>query len=141
MSAKLTITVGLPASGKSTWAETVRVNNPDGVRVVCRDDIREFLHANFEQGDERVVVAVRDTAIRGFLDKGYHVVSADTNLDAKTRKRLRSIADYAGADFEIQDFRDVPLEVCLTRNTERHERGDLKVPNTAIVDMHSRFVA
>jgi predicted kinase len=138
--AKLTITVGLPASGKSTWAEEERAADPHRVRVITRDDIRLAVGSVYEDGDEGVVMAVRDTAIRGYLRKGYHVICADTNLDSQTKRYLRSIADKESAEFALKDFTHVPLEVCLARNTTRHVLGDFKVPHEAIENMHSKFI-
>lgn len=139
MAGKLTITIGLPASGKSTWAEEQRKLHDD-VRVVTRDDLRLAISAVFEAGDEQVVMAVRDTAVYRYLERGYHVIVADTNLDARTQRHFAEIAERSGAEFAKRDFRDVPLNICLARNTVRHTLGDMKVPHEAIVRMHDKFI-
>jgi predicted kinase len=143
--AKLTITRGLPASGKSTWAEEVRSADPDAVRVVTMDDIRVAIGSRFDQGDESIVQSIRDFTIRRYLEKGYHVISADTNLPEKVVRNLRKLAVQSetwdkGIPVEIKDFRDVSLEICLERNLERWYSGDRKVPDEAIISMHDRFV-
>ena len=149
--AKLTITRGLPASGKSTWAEEVRSADPDAVRVVTMDDIRVAIGSRFDQGDESIVQSIRDFTIERYLEKGYHVISADTNLPDRVVNRLVQIAErsvdegvrrcrYLTVPVEIKDFRDVPLEICLERNLERWYSGDRKVPDEAIISMHDRFV-
>lgn len=144
MGAKLTITRGLPASGKSTWAEQVRSADPENVRVVTMDDIRDAIGSSFEQGDESIVRSIRDFTIRKYLEKGYHVISADTNLPERVVRHISDLAVYGDAltrdgdytEIEIKDFRDVPLEVCLERNSAR----DRVVPEEAIRSMHSRFI-
>ncbi|TXH43265.1 MAG: hypothetical protein E6Q97_34345 [Desulfurellales bacterium] len=143
--AKLTITRGLPASGKSTWAEAQRLADPTNTRVVTLDDIRAAIGSSFEQGDEPLAQGIRDYTIRKYLEKGYHVISADTNLPERVVGHLRKLAVQAetaevGIPVEIKDFRDVPLETCLERNNDRHARGDFKVPNEAIVSMYERFI-
>lgn len=148
MAAKLTITRGLPACGKSTWAEEQRAADPDNVRVVTLDDIRAAIGSRFEQGDEYIAQGIRDYTIREYLKKGYHVISADTNLPERTLRNVASQAltrDVKGdftpiAEVEVKDFRDVPLETCLARNTLRHTLGDFKVPHEAIISMHERYI-
>ena len=46
---KLVITVGISASGKSTWA-----NAQENYRVICRDDIRGRLFPEYHQGDYKM---------------------------------------------------------------------------------------
>lgn len=140
MAAKLTITRGLPASGKSTWAEEQRKADPENVRVVTLDDIRAAIGSSFEQGDEPIAQGIRDYTIRRYLEKGYHVISADTNLPERTVRKLSDIAWNLNLHTEIQDFRDVPVELCLARNTTRHTLGDFKVPHEAIESMYDRFI-
>lgn len=113
------------------------------------DDIRSAIGAVFDDGDEPIVQSIRDYTIRRYLERGYHVISADTNLPERVVKRLRKLAELAAEDadkpyseIEVveQDFRNVSLTVCLARNHDRHARGDFKVPQEAIESMYSRFI-
>jgi predicted kinase len=149
MAAKLIITRGLPACGKSTFAEDFRVSYEAlglPCRVVTMDDIRTAIGAKFDDGDESIVQSVRDYTIREYLKKGYTVISADTNLAPHTFARIHGIAEWLcseGTQVEIDvfDMTDVPLDVCLERNNQRWVRGDCKVPNQAIVKMHEKYLA
>lgn len=141
MAGQLIITVGLPASGKSTWAEDKRRLAPDVVRVVTMDDIRVAIGAQFEAGDEGVVQGIRDFAIRGYLEKGYTVISADTNLSPKTQRRLCTIAERAKVPATYEMFTHVDVFECMRRNDLRHLRGDDKVPNQAILKMHQQYLS
>ena len=136
----LTITIGLPASGKSTWAESVRKDYPDRVRIVNRDDIRASNGTRFEDGDEQYVAQVRDFMIDRLLVLGYDVICSDTNLSPKVRRRLAQIAKRRKAEVIETSFLDVPLETCLERNALRHWQGDDKVPDSAIIRMYEQFV-
>lgn len=146
--ATLTITRGLPASGKSTWAEEQRKADPDNVRVITMDDIRVAIGSRFDQGDEPIVQSIRDFVIRRYLEKGYHVISADTNLPQRVVTHLAKLACRESVDgiltpiasVKFKDFRDVSLETCLARNTTRHIMGDDKVPHEAIISMYERFI-
>jgi predicted kinase len=137
---KLIITRGLPASGKSTWAEDLRRLAPNAVRVVTMDDIRSASGAVFEAGDEPLVQVIRDTAIRQYLAKGYTVISADTNLHQYTFTRVRQLGRDAGVEVIVQDFTGVSLHTCLRRNQDRWLAGDHKVPDQAIIDMHEKYI-
>lgn len=138
MAAKLIITVGLPCSGKSTWAAN-DIGRGYADRNVCMDDIRAFINAEFPD-DEGLVRSLRDTMIDNFLARGLTVISSDTNLSPKTQKRLREIAQRHQADISTMYFTDVPLETCLERNAVRWANGDFKVPDQAIVKMHEQYL-
>jgi len=136
----LTITKGLPCSGKSTWAEAQREAHPDRVRIVCRDDIRASLGTRFEDGDEDLVARVRDYAIDQLLIAGYRVICSDTNLSPKVERRLTQIAKTRKVPHEVLSFMHVSLETCLSRNAERWASGNTKVPDSAIISMSNQFL-
>lgn len=138
---KLVITLGLPGSGKSVWAESQREASPDRVRIVNRDNIRASLGARFDDGDEPIVGRIRDYMIDQLLIAGYHVICSDTNLSPKVRRRLSQIAKTRKVPVEEVSFLHVPLDVCLARNTQRWANGDRKVPNSAIRGMYDQFLA
>lgn len=137
---QLVITIGLPGSGKSTWAEEQRDGAPDRVRIVNMDDIRSSLGTRYEDNDEPIVQRIRDYQIDQLLIAGYVVVSSDTNLSPKTRRRLAQIGKTRKAIVSEQSFTHVPLDVCLTRNTARWIAGDRKVPNSVIERMYNQFI-
>lgn len=136
----LTITVGLPGSGKSTWGEQMRREHPDRVRIVNRDDIRAANGTRFEDGDEQYVALVRDYMIDRLLVLGYDVICTDTNLSPKVRRRLSQIAKTRKAECHEVSFLHVPLATCLERNDARWAAGDTKVPNSAIIRMYDESV-
>jgi len=137
----LTITIGLPGSGKSTWGEQMRQKYPDRIRIVNCDDIRASNGTQHAQGDQGYVVKVRDYMIDELLKLGYDVICTDTNVSPKTRRRLAQIAKHRKSEFIETSFLHVPLQTCLDRNTVRWQNGDRKVPNSAIVSMHEEFTA
>jgi predicted kinase len=136
----LTLTIGLPGSGKSTWAEGLRQEFPDRIRIVNRDDIRAANGTRFEDGDEQYVAMVRDFMIERLLILGYDVICSDTNLSPKVRRRLANIAKARKAEVFETSFLHVSLETCLERNKIRWENGDRKVPDSVIVSMYEQFV-
>jgi predicted kinase len=134
--ATLTITRGLPGSGKTTWARqqvgAVRVN---------RDDLRRMLHGRhlgFRRAEAQVSVAHR-ALLAALLGTGVSVICDDTNLSSTVVRELRKIAAQAGAEVVIRDFVDVPIDICIARDAARHD--DTRVGEAAIRAMHRRYLA
>lgn len=46
----VTLTKGLPASGKTTWAKEQIKQNPNGVKRINKDDLREMLDVGLFTG-------------------------------------------------------------------------------------------
>jgi predicted kinase len=139
---KLIITRGLPGSGKSTFARAWVAEDPAQRAEVNRDQLRKMLHDGVfirgRDGTENAVTGVRDAAIKSLLSRGVDVMCSDTNLPQRVARDLRNLADATGADFEVQDFTDVPWDVCVERDQGRGSEG---VGAEVIMGMHSRFLA
>jgi predicted kinase len=133
--ATLTITRGLPGSGKSTWARqqfrSVRVN---------RDDLRRMLHGgNLGQGWAEAQVTIAQRAlVAALLRAGVNVIVDDTNLSGKVVSELRQLAQECAVPFAIKDFTDVPIEVCIERDATRD--GDSRVGEDVIRGMYRRYL-
>ncbi len=133
---RLIATRGLPGSGKTTWAKA-----QPGWRV-NRDDIRAMFSSAWDYSradDEDAVTAVQYATIRILLGLGRTVLVDDTNLRPSTLDALRAIAVECGAEFHVEDFTHVPVEVCLERDAAR--QGRERVGERVIRDMHERHLA
>ncbi|MFY1686392.1 AAA family ATPase [Plantactinospora sp. WMMB782] len=144
--ARLLVTRGLPGSGKSTFARAWVAENPTGRYRVNRDDLRAMGHdsthvkaSKTSLGTERIVVAARNAMIVSLLRRGVGVIVDETCLPDKTLHSLRRLADRANAGFEVVDFRDVPIELCIERDARR--TGTARVGEQAIRDMWERHLA
>ena len=137
----LTITKGLPGSGKSTWARQQQKAKP-GLWRVNRDDLRAMLVPAWAFGaydDEDLLTVVQHRAVHALLYNGIDVVVDDTNLSDRAVAGLRAVADDNGATFLIQDFTDVPIETCIERDAARPE-GE-RVGEAVIRRMHAKYLA
>lgn len=137
---ELIVTRGLPASGKSTFAKAWVSENPRKRARVEKDQLRAMMHDSVWLGrhTENQVNLVQHASVRSLLLEGISVVVSDTNLDVNTFNKWRDLAAGVNAKFIMQDFRDVPLQVCLDRNAKR--TGKEFIPVEAIMGMYNRNI-
>lgn len=134
---KLTMTKGLPASGKSTWAKKEVYASKGKIKRVNKDDLRAMIDDGlWSKTNEKNILAVRDSIIEHYLSSGFEVICDDTNLTPNHEVRLRELAEEHKADFEVKSFLDVPLATCILRNAQRVD----PVPEHAIRSMFNTFV-
>jgi predicted kinase len=141
---KLTIIRGLPASGKDTFARAIvaeSMTNDKPAMIVNRDHLRFMAGLDTKPGPYEDTITLQQHAlIRAGLKAGRHVISSDTNLNAKYVKGLVKIADFFAAEIEVVDM-DTPLEVCILRDGIRGEDGGHEVGSDVIRAMHKRYFA
>jgi predicted kinase len=118
------ILVGIPACGKSTWAKSYILINPNTKRI-NRDDLRNMLDAGKNtDGNENFIRVLKIELIRMCLSLDKHIVIDDTNCYAsKLEEMIYSIKTMAAQlnkniEIEIIDF-DINVEECINRNKLR----------------------
>ena len=144
----LTMTKGLPASGKTTWAKEEVLKSKGKTKRINKDDLRAMLDAGeWSDKNEAHILKVRDKLIIHYMSNGYNVIVDDTNLAPKHEEQLRAIFKtvesgswFPGGEsnmkFEIKDFTDVSLRTCIDRDSARPNSVGAKV----IKGMHRQFL-
>ena len=127
---KAIITVGISASGKSTWARQQK-----GFAVLERDIYRRgILHENIEIDDsmnlwsvwkfnkenEKNVTDRYNKDLETFIEIQKDIILADTNLQEKYRKPLIKKLEDAGYEVEIKYF-PITLEEAWKRDEKRRD--------------------
>lgn len=140
------LTVGLPASGKTTWANACqKKHGEDKVAIVCKDDIRKTLSIDTKthRPDESLVVKERNRLITDALNKGKSVIVADTNLNPVHIKDItKLVAEWnyksgqKNVTVQTQSFTNVPLETCIERDKGREDA----VGESVIKEMYFRYL-
>ena len=107
--------VGLPACGKTTWA-----NNQSGYVVLSSDSVRKELYGNESiQGDANKVFEIMQRRAVECLRNEQSVIYDATNLSGKRRRHmLDRIRDIAEVTTKCEVFA-TPIEICKARNTAR----------------------
>lgn len=120
---KAIITVGIPASGKTTKADELCQNenyiniNRDALRfslfgVYCWDDYR------FSRDKEALVTDIQECMVGCAWLAGKGVIISDTNLNKKVRSKWVEFLNDQGYDVEIMEF-PITLEEAIKRDKNR----------------------
>lgn len=129
---ELLLTRGVPASGKTTWAQFWLAQAKNRARV-NRDDLRFELYGVYwgEEVDEDVVTKIQHSRVKALLEAGFDVVVDDTNLRAKTVKAWLKVAAEAGAKVRHEDF-PIEVEEAIRRDYQRAYEGGRSVGEDVI---------
>lgn len=136
----LTITRGLPGSGKSTWAlSQIKGRERDIVRV-NRDNLRRMLHGEpqYSYVTELAVTHAQKSSVARLLQAGISVIVDDTNLKARWVREWRALADNLSVDFVVKDFTAVTLATCIARDLQRPD--DARVGEGVIQRMYNQYI-
>ena len=144
MDKRLIATRGVPGSGKSTWASEEQERLiAQGLKVVIsnKDDLRAAMAQSgwvWTPEAEKDVIKTQNSVIKGAFAQGANVVIvADCNF-GRHKDRLRGLAMSCNADFEIKDFTNVPLALCIERDSKRPEGR--RVGADAITAMYNEYL-
>jgi predicted kinase len=117
---KLLLNVGLPASGKSSYAKG-RVEKDKKLVRFNNDDLRSMMGvpANWSGDMEDIVRQMITQGASAALKHGLDVIIDNTNLTEGVQERWKQVALAHKAKFEIVDFRKVPVDTCVGRDRLR----------------------
>jgi len=138
---KAIVTIGIPCSGKSTWAE--QYCKETGAKEINRDNARMLLF-KLERYDDYKFSKVNEEKVTDFCNdminkaamSGCDVVISDTNINEKFREKLINHLEFMGFDVELKVF-DIEFFDALKRNDKR---TDKKIPRIVMYDMYRRFM-
>ena len=103
MNEKMIVLIGLPASGKSTWA-AARISTKDNIKRyrVNWDELRiEMGFLTFNRTQEEIMKRESFLRVMSALDNGAQEIIVDnTNLSESTRGRWKFLAEQNGLEYE-----------------------------------------
>jgi predicted kinase len=122
---KLTITVGVSASGKTTWVESLTDEELYNTVNLNRDDIRFNMirpggtwKTYNPNGNEAVAKRFQLRLAQLAVSFWARIIVSDTNLKSIDREFWRQFAKNNGYDFEIKEF-PISLEEAIERDSKR----------------------
>lgn len=141
---KAYVTVGVSASGKSTWARE-KAKEADA-QIIERDCIRKAMMikagishdldwSKWRYGWERDVTRTWEGLLESALQSGRDIIIADTNLNENRRASLIHTLVEAGFDVEEKVF-DIPLQTAIKRD---RSRGLRSVGQDVIMKQYMQF--
>jgi predicted kinase len=133
---RVLVLVGLPASGKSTFANELLLKEPGQWVRSNKDSLREMAHASYwSGGNEKFILKLRDQIILMALESGKHVIVDDTNFGKHIDHIRELVKDLAVV--EVNDsFLQVSLEECIRRDSKRPK----PVGKGVILEMYRKYV-
>lgn len=126
---RIILTRGIPASGKSTWAKQEVLKDPEHSIRINRDDLRNMCGKYWVPAREHYIEACKGLILISAMNFQFDTIIIDEmNLNPKESGKLKgeiamvNDAFKSGQDkyvVKIKDFTDVPLDVCLERDSKR----------------------
>lgn len=121
--------MGIPRSGKSTWAD----QNLKECAILCRDDIRLAMGFKFLSSMEPIVDFVHQMAFEAMMRRGARICLDSTHTNIEFINKIYMISSkYQYERFFIH--MDTPIGICLQRNN-----GPKKVPTNVIHRKHAEL--
>ena len=126
---RIILTRGIPASGKSTWAKQEVLKDPEHSVRINRDDLRNMSGQYWVPAREKYITACKGTILINAINFKFDTIIIDEmNLNPKENGYLKGMVSMMNDTFkdnndkyiiEIKDFTNVPLDVCLERDSKR----------------------
>jgi Predicted kinase len=129
---KVEMLVGIPGSGKSTYAKQVVAKDPSNWVRVNNDDLRAMMNGSVWSPDyEKMVTDARNYLIRDALKRGKNVIIDNLNLNRRHFDDVCKIAKSVNVDVQVYEKTFyIDLEEAIERDSKRE--GKAKVGEEVI---------
>ena len=127
MNHKIIVLVGLPGSGKTTFAKEWIKENPENRIRFNRDDIRNMMGKYWLPKRESVINDIFVSFMESSMSNGYDIIIDNMNLNPNALKEIEEMVEnfnnwennLLSYEIEIKSFTDISVDECVKRDSER----------------------
>lgn len=120
------VMIGIPGSGKSTYANELLERNGWPLVRINRDDLRNMFslsqRRNYcQQGStlEKFIFDTKFKLLKNCIDNGMNVILDDTHVTSDNVKKIHKFARERGDILVIEIHMNTPVEECIERDSKR----------------------
>lgn len=119
--------VGLPASGKSTYAKSIVAKDPNSWVRVNNDDLRAMMNGSvWSQDYEKMITDARNYLIRDALKRGKNVIIDNLNLNRRHFDEVCKIAKSVNSDIQVfEKAFYIELDEAIARDSKREGKAQV----------------
>lgn len=124
---KIFLPVGIPGSGKSTWAKAEVAKDPDNWCRINNDDIRAMLNGSVWSAEyEKFITETRTFLIREALKRGKNVIVDNLNINRRRFDDVVKIARAVNGNFQvIEKPFYIEVEEAIERDSKREGKAQV----------------
>ena len=124
---KVEMLVGLPASGKSTYAKSIVAKDPNSWVRVNNDDLRAMMNGSvWSQDYEKMITDARNYLIRDALKRGKNVIIDNLNLNRRHFDEVCKIAKSVNSDIQVfEKAFYIELDEAIARDSKREGKAQV----------------
>ena len=123
---RIILTRGIPASGKSTWAKQEVLKDPEHSIRINRDDLRNMSGQYWVPAREKYILSCRNLLLNTAIYMKFNtIIIDDMNLNPRDIDYIIKAVNVFNKvlkkpyKIEFKDFTNIPLNVCIERDSKR----------------------
>lgn len=122
---KCILCVGIPGSGKSTWAKAEVAKDPENWVRINNDDLRAMMNGSVWSAEyEKMIGDVRNYLIRDAFKKYKNVIIDNLNLNRRHFDDVCKIAKQSSRDIQVfEKTFYIPIEEAIVRDSTREGKS------------------
>lgn len=138
---KVILTIGVPASGKTTWANALCSNSSNNTVNLNRDDIRKSIFGltnpqeyKFTKDKEKLVTRTQLAMAKAAVLMNKNIIISDTNISERTRNTWKNFCRD-----EVLQYAEQLFPISLDEAHRRNALRDGGVPPDVINKMYFNY--